>query len=105
MKVYELVVYVPATHEEAVRNAVFDAGAGRLGNYDRCCFATAGTGRFRPLAGSDPFLGSAGKEETVPEVRLEMICAAEHLAAAVAALRQAHPYETPAFHYCPVEWE
>lgn len=105
MRYFELVIYVPATHAEAVKTAVFAAGAGRQGNYDCCCFSAAGTGEFRPLAGSKPFLGETGKRETVAEVRLEMICAEDRIAAAVAALRKAHPYETPAFHYYPVEIE
>lgn len=105
MQYFELVIYVPATHAEAVRTAVFAAGAGRLGNYDCCCFSAAGTGEFRPLAGSSPRIGEHGKRETVAEVRLEMICAEDRIAAAVAALKRAHPYETPAFHYYPVAIE
>lgn len=102
MKYCELVVYVPASHAEAVKRALFAAGAGRLGNYDGCCFSVAGTGEFRPLDGSSPFIGEPGRRETVAEVRLEMICPAENIGRIVAALKKAHPYETPAFHYYPV---
>ena len=55
--------YVPTANAETVKNAVFEAGGGRIGNYDRCCWQTTGTGQFRPLAGSQPFLGEAGVEE------------------------------------------
>ena len=101
----KLEIYVPESHAEAVRQAVCEAGAGRLGRYDHCCWQTSGRGCFRPLAGSKPFLGETGKRETAAEVRLEMICSEDRIAAAVAALRKAHPYETPAFHYYPVEIE
>ena len=96
-------VYVPETHVEAVRNAMFDAGAGSIGRYDRCCFETAGYGRFRPLAGSDPFLGVCGREEQVAERKIEMICPEEKIGAVIDALRRAHPYETPAFQHWRVE--
>ena len=103
MKIYELVVYVPATHSEKVKSALFAAGAGKLGNYDCCCFSVPGTGEFRPLAGSRPFAGRAGVAAKVPEVRLEMICREEVLRGVLDALKQAHPYETPAFHFFAVE--
>lgn len=94
--------YVPETHAAAVKAAVFAAGAGRFGGYDQCCWETAGTGQFRPLAGSRPFLGQEGKVETVRELKLELLCAENDLAAVVAALKKAHPYETPAFFHWPV---
>lgn len=92
-----LVVYVPETHVEAVKDALFDAGAGRYANYDRCAWQTAGTGQFRPLDGSSPAIGEQGRVETVPESRIEMICTEDAITAAVAALRREHPYEEPAF--------
>lgn len=94
---YKLVFFVPETHVEAVKTAVFAAGAGRIGNYDCCAWQTLGEGQFRPLPGSDPFLGNTGTLETVAEYRVEMVCADEHIADALKALRQAHPYEEPAF--------
>ncbi len=94
---YKLCFYVPAEHLESVKNAVFDAGAGRIGDYDRCCWQVAGTGQFRPLEGSDPFIGATGELERVPEYRVEMVCAPEYIAAAVSALQSAHPYEEPAW--------
>jgi len=94
---YKLCFYVPETHLEPVKAAVFAAGGGRIGNYDSCCFQLRGEGQFRPLAGSDPFLGETGELERVAEYRVELICEAAHIASAVAALKAAHPYETPAF--------
>ncbi len=101
--IHHLVVYVPAAHTEAVKAALFAAGAGRIGNYDCCCWQTVGTGQFRPLPGRRPAIGMAGGEvETVPEVKLELVCPADRLAPVLAALRSAHPYETPAFFHWPV---
>jgi len=99
---HQLCFYVPETHAAAVKAAVFAAGAGQFGNYDQCSWETAGTGQFRPLAGSRPFLGREGGVETVRELKIELPCAEEHVAAVVAALKAAHPYETPAFCHWPV---
>ncbi|MBM7332796.1 MAG: YqfO family protein [Alcanivorax sp.] len=96
MTVYKLCFYVPEDHAEAVKTAVFEAGAGRIGNYDRCSFQVRGQGQFRPLEGSHPHLGEHDKVETVDEFRVEMICTDDHLKAALSALRLAHPYEEPA---------
>ncbi|MFT5575111.1 MAG: hypothetical protein ACI89D_000625 [Bermanella sp.] len=94
---YKLIVFVPESHTEAVKTALFDAGAGRLGDYDSCAWQTLGTGQFRPLAGSRPFLGKQDEVESVAEYRIEMLCAAACLKPVVAALRASHPYEEPAF--------
>lgn len=94
---YKLCFYVPESHLEAVKTAVFAAGAGSIGDYDSCCWQVAGQGQFRPLAGSDPFIGAAGAVETVAEYRVEMVCAQAHIRAAVQAMRDAHPYEEPAW--------
>lgn len=98
-------VYVPESHAEVVKQAMFAAGAGKIGNYDCCCFQTVGRGQFRPLDGSSPYLGSQGSVEHVTEWKLEMIFPEEKLREVIAALRQAHPYETPAFQHWPVELE
>ena len=103
MQYHKIEVYVPASHAKEVKQAMFDAGAGKLGNYDRCCFQTRGTGQFRPLEGAEPFIGSSGEEETVGEWKLEMICADDKLPAVIKAMRSVHPYETPAFQYWCVE--
>jgi len=101
--VYKLTVYIPEAHAEAVKDALFAAGAGRYAAYDRCCWQVLGQGQFRPLAGSAPFVGTVGSEERVSEYRVEMICADEAVAAVTAALRSAHPYEEPAFDFVRVE--
>ena len=105
MKCRRIDVYVPESHAEAVKRAMFAAGAGAIGNYDCCCFQTVGRGQFRPLDGSRPFLGAKNRVEQVTEWKLEMICPEEKLRTVIAALRQAHPYETPAFQHWSVEME
>ncbi len=102
--IYKLCVYVPEEHAERVKEALFNAGAGRIGNYDRCCWQITGTGQFRPLPGSNAFIGDVGHTETVVELKIELVCAGECLEAALAALLAAHPYETPAFEYWPVNY-
>lgn len=97
LSLYKLVVYVPAGHETAVESALFAAGAGTLGAYDRCAFTSAGTGRFRPGPSSAPFIGSPGEESTTPEIRIETIVSAERVTKVIDKLRKAHPYEEPAY--------
>ncbi len=94
---FKLCFYVPESHLEAVKQAVFAAGGGRIGDYDQCCWQVRGLGQFRPLAGSNPFLGRQGEVEQVEEWRVELVCTDELIRAVVAALRQAHPYEEPAY--------
>jgi hypothetical protein len=93
----KLVVFVPADALDAVREAVFAAGAGRIGAYVRCSWYTEGTGTFRALPGASPSVGEVGTEEHVPELRLETVFPAGRQDEVVAALRAAHPYEEPAF--------
>jgi hypothetical protein len=93
----KLVVFVPREALDAVRDALFAAGAGRIGNYEHCSWYTEGTGTFLGGAGSSPSVGQAGREERVAELRLETVFPAERQADVVAALRRAHPYEEPAF--------
>lgn len=99
---HQLVVYVPEEHAELLKTALFEAGAGRVGNYDHCCWQTSGTGQFRPRPGSCPTLGSHDVVEHVSELRLEMVVESSHLDIVLDALRQAHPYETPAFSHWPI---
>lgn len=99
---YKLCFYVPESHLESVKQAVFDAGAGRMGDYEHCCWQVLGQGQFRPGVGADPFIGEPGKLERVAEYRVEMICEDDLIQPAVAALRQAHPYEEPAFDVWPL---
>ncbi|MFT5422109.1 MAG: hypothetical protein ACI9D5_002876 [Candidatus Endobugula sp.] len=97
MTSYKIIFYVPASHLEIVKSAVFDAGAGSQGNYGQCCWQVLGEGQFRPLAGSTPFLGEQDGVESVQEYRVEFLCDEAFLASAVAALISAHPYEEPAY--------
>ncbi len=100
---YKLVFYVPESHHQQVKSAVFSSGAGKQGDYDQCCWQVLGVGQFRPLKDSQPFLGEQGKLEQVPEYRVEMICDDGCIQAAVSALKQSHPYEEPAYdviHLC-----
>ncbi|MCG8480086.1 MAG: NGG1p interacting factor NIF3 [Spirochaetales bacterium] len=94
---FKLMFFVPEPQVEEVKFAVFDAGAGRIGNYDCCAWQTLGTGQFRPLPGSNPFIGSSGYIERVPEFRVEVLCRPEVVRAAIRALIRAHPYEEPAY--------
>ncbi len=94
---FKVVFFVPESHLDAVKSAVFAAGAGRIGNYDKCCWQVLGEGQFRPLAGSQPFIGEIGKLEQLSEFRVEMVCDNACIRLVVAALREAHPYEEPAF--------
>lgn len=93
---YKIVFFVPESHLEQVKAAVFAAGAGHIGNYDKCCWQVLGQGQFRPLAGATPFIGEQDQLKSLPEYRVEMVCSDEHINGAVAALRLAHPYEEPA---------
>jgi hypothetical protein len=93
----KLVVFVPPEALDLVRDALFAAGAGRIGAYERCSWYTAGTGTFLGAEGTEPAVGQAGREERVPELRLETLFPAERHEEVVAALRRAHPYEEPAF--------
>ena len=93
----KLVVFVPEEALDDVRDALFEAGAGRIAAYERCSWYAAGTGTFLGGESASPTIGERGREERVPELRLETIYPAEREAEVVAALRRAHPYEEPAF--------
>jgi dinuclear metal center YbgI/SA1388 family protein len=94
----KIVTFVPVGPSiTAVHEALSAAGAGQLGDYSHCSFATAGTGQFKPLTGANPTIGEVGQLERVAETRLEMVLPRHRRAAVVAALRAAHPYEEPAF--------
>ena len=88
---------MPREALDAVRNALFEAGAGRIGDYEHCSWYTQGTGTFRGGEGTNPTLGEAGREERVAELRLETVFPEEKQEDVIAALRRAHPYEEPAF--------
>ncbi len=104
-RLLKLVVYIPTDHVDGVAQALFAAGAGRIGRYGHCSFRAAGTGTFLPEEGAHPFVGQVGQEEHVAEVRLETIVPAERLAAVLAAMRTAHPYEEVAYDVYALENE
>ena len=93
----KLTFFVPESHLEPVKQAIFAAGGGRLGDYDSCCWQCPGQGQFRPLAGADPFLGKTGTLETVNEYRVELVCEEALIRDVIAALKLSHPYEEPAY--------
>jgi hypothetical protein len=93
----KLVVFVPREALDPLREALFAAGAGRIGDYERCSWYTEGTGTFLGGAGSRPDVGQPGREQRVAELRLETVYPEEREAEIVAALRESHPYEEPAF--------
>lgn len=94
---YQIVVYVPESHCEAVKLTLFEAGAGRYERYEQCSWQVLGQGQFKPMFGSNPFIGNQGELETVDEYRVEMICQEHCIGRAVQAMIEAHPYEEPAY--------
>jgi dinuclear metal center YbgI/SA1388 family protein len=101
-QVDKLVVFVPVPDAEKVRQALADAGAGRIGSYDSCSWSTEGEGVFRALPGASPTIGEVGSLERVLEVRVETVVARGLREQVLAAMREAHPYETPAYDVVPV---
>lgn len=93
----KLVVFVPQDAAAPVRAAIADAGSGTIGHYDHCSFSTPGEGRFRPLEGADPAVGTIGNIEVVEEDRIEVVLPRRLRSRVIAAMRSAHPYEEPAF--------
>ncbi len=93
----KLTFYVPVTHKEEVKNALFKVGVGKIGNYDMCSFETLGQGQFRALEGANPTIGKIGNLEIVSEVRVEMVLDDHILYRALETLNGVHPYETPAY--------
>jgi hypothetical protein len=98
----KLVWFVPEDALDATRDAVFGAGAGRIGAYERCSWYAAGTGTFFGGEGTSPALGARGRDERVDELRVETVVPAERVAEVVAALRRTHPYEEPAYDVYPL---
>ena len=94
-----LVFYVPETHLEKVKEALFAAGAGKMERYSRCCWQIKGEGQFTPEEGSTPHLGTQGEAAKISEYRVEMVCKNEDAEKIKQALLSAHPYETPAYHF------
>jgi len=103
MKTYKIVVYVPEADGEAVRQALGEAGAGRIGNYAHCSFTVTGIGRFLPVAGASPAIGRVGRLELVAEERIETVCAEDRLRDVLEAIRRVHPFEEPVIDVYPLE--
>lgn len=98
----KIVVYVPVSHAEKIREALAKGGAGHIGNYDSCSFSARGIGRFRPLKGTKPFIGEEGRLEEVEEERIETILPKKMLPTVIKAIKKAHPYEEPAIDVYPL---
>lgn len=100
---YKITFYVPESHLDLAKVAMFSAGAGHVGSYDCCAWQVLGEGQFRPGEGTHPFIGVQGTIERVQEWRVEMVCRPECIESAIAALRQVHPYEEPAYDVVKIE--
>lgn len=100
---FKIVFFVPLEHAERVKNAMFNAGGGKIGQYDCCSFETLGTGQFRPLKGANPFVGDVGVLEKVSELKVEMVCENHCIKAVIAAMKENHPYEMLAYDIIKLE--
>jgi structural hemagglutinin/hemolysin toxin protein RtxA len=94
---FKIIFYTPESHLEIVKNAMFAAGAGKIGNYSHCAWQTLGEGQFLPLSGSDAYIGELGKLERVQEYKVEMVCDPVYIQQVIQALTATHPYEQPAY--------
>lgn len=102
---YKFCFYVPESHLEQVKEAVFAAGAGKIGDYEACCWQVPGEGQFRPLPGASPYLGEVDEMERTVEYKVELVCTDDTIKPAIAALKEAHPYEEPAYQaWQVVDW-
>ena len=99
----KIVVFVPETHTDAVREAMGKAGAGKIGNYSYCTFSSKGTGRYKPEQGADPHIGQVGQFEAVAEERIETICERKNLTTVIDAIKKVHPYDEVALDVYPLE--
>jgi len=100
---YKICFFVPVEYTESVKKALFEAGAGKIGNYDQCSWQCAGSGQFRALENSKPFIGTQNKLETVNENKVELVCGEENIKKAINALKASHPYEEPAYEVYKLE--
>ena len=100
---YKIGVLIPTDHLESVKQAMFTAGAGRVGNYKNCVWQVLGQGEFMPLQNAQPFIGEIDKSTQVPEYYVQMICGLDVINVVIAALKTAHPYEEPAYEIIKLE--
>lgn len=101
-EIVKIVVFVPKTHANIVRQAMGDAGAGTIGSYSHCSFSIDGIGRYKPLEGAHPAIGEVGKFEEVEEERIECVCERGKAKEVIAAIKEVHPYEKVAFDIYPL---
>ena len=101
-KVVKLVVFVPETHADIVRNAMGEAGAGTVGDYEYCSFSVKGINRFIPLKTAQPAIGRIGKLEEVVEEKIETVCYKKDLDKIIKAIKKVHPYEEIAIDVYPL---
>ncbi len=99
----KIVVYVPESHADELRQVMGEAGAGVIGKYSHCTFTTKGIGRFLPMEGAQPRQGEVGKLEEASEERIETVCTRERLDEVLKAIRRVHPDEEIAFDVYPIE--
>lgn len=99
---YLLSFYVPETHLETLKAALFAAGAGHFNGYDQCAWQVCGEGQFRPLAGSQPFSGEIGQLQKLVEYKVEMVCSEMVVKEVILTLLRVHPYEQPAYAVCKI---
>lgn len=100
---YKLVVYSPVSHAQRIKTALAESGAGHIGNYSDCFFESRGEGSFKPLAGTNPYIGKQGEEEKVEEARIETIVPDHLIKRAIEAVQEAHPYEEVAYDLIPLK--
>lgn len=98
----KLIYYVPESHLESTKIAIFEAGAGGIGNYEHCSWQVLGIGQFKPVKGANPFIGELGELEQVPEWRVETIVSEDKAKSVAEALKASHPYEEPAFEFIQI---
>lgn len=99
---YKMIYYVPESHLESTKQAIFAAGAGGIGNYENCAWQILGQGQFKPVNEANPFLGTLNRLEKIPEWRVETIVPEQKAAAIAKALKASHPYEEPAFEFIQI---
>jgi len=100
---YKICFYAPTAQTEKIKNAMFAAGAGKIGNYACCAWQVLGEGQFMPLAGSHAFIGNQNQLEKIAEYRVEMVCEEKYMDDVIAALKKTHPYEEPAYQVLRLE--
>lgn len=100
---YKIIFFVPTTHVEEVKTAMFNQGGGKAINYDQCAWQVLGEGQFFACKNANPYLGEKNQLTKVPEYYVEMFCSPEVLHNVVAALKKSHPYEEPAYQVIKIE--